>query len=407
VSSKVPTGRRVELLKEFRQAKSAVVTNARCLTEGVDVPNVDAVLFADPRRSTVDIVQAVGRALRKNQSKPGKIGYVLLPVLVEDGQSLEEFLDSSAFKEVGRVLATLSTHDERIAEEFRASEVGSKVGPGQESRIVFARDLPVGVRVNAREFAQKCGAKVWARVGRVNWASFGEARDWVRNLGLRGQAEWRSYCAGRLGARPTKPSDLPSHPHVVYRDNGWRGYGDWLGTARVATQQRRYRPFSAAREFVHSLNLATRSDWNAFCRSARPDLGVLPPDIPAAAAKVYRSQGWKSWGDWLGTHFVASYNRRFRSFKAARNFVRKLKLKSAAEWRLFYKGQLRHLGYLPQDIPTNPNITYASSGWVGFGDWLGTGRVADRDKKYRPFAQAHIAVKPKTALCVAKAVIPL
>ena len=197
VSSKVPTGRRVQLLQEFRNAPSALVTNARCLTEGVDVPNVDAVLFADPRKSLIDIVQAVGRALRKNRDKPDKTGYVLLPILVEDGQSLDEFLNSTAFKEVGRVLATLSTHDERIAEEFRVSEGGGVDRPPSESRLVFAGDVPAGVRVNAAEFAAKCRAKVWERVGRVNWRPFAEARAWVRGLGLRGQSEWQAFCAGR------------------------------------------------------------------------------------------------------------------------------------------------------------------------------------------------------------------
>ena len=69
VSGKTPTGTRVRIIWEFTNAQHALITNARCLTEGVDVPGIDCVLFADPRRSTVDIVQAVGRALRP---APGK-----------------------------------------------------------------------------------------------------------------------------------------------------------------------------------------------------------------------------------------------------------------------------------------------------------------------------------------------
>ena len=64
VSGATPTSVRKREMDSFKEAKRGFITNARCLTEGVDVPNIDCVLFADPKRSTIDIVQAVGRALR-------------------------------------------------------------------------------------------------------------------------------------------------------------------------------------------------------------------------------------------------------------------------------------------------------------------------------------------------------
>ncbi len=82
VSGKTPTSIRSRELDEFAQAKRSLVTNARCLTEGVDVPNIDCVLFADPKRSTIDIVQAVGRALRTYEGK--QLGYVIVPVLLDN-----------------------------------------------------------------------------------------------------------------------------------------------------------------------------------------------------------------------------------------------------------------------------------------------------------------------------------
>ncbi len=91
-----------------------VLSNARCLSEGVDVPALDAVLFLAPRQSEIDIVQAVGRVMRR---APGKErGYIVLPVLVPDGQTLhsEEFLRSSAFQQVWRVCRALRAHDERF-----------------------------------------------------------------------------------------------------------------------------------------------------------------------------------------------------------------------------------------------------------------------------------------------------
>jgi hypothetical protein len=72
----------------------------------------------------------------------------------------------------------------------------------------------------------------------------------------------------------------------------------------------------------------------------------------------------------------------------ARVFAWKLKLKSGKEWKAFSKGDMTHLGRLPADIPANPNRTYADKGWVGMGDWLGTGNVANYLREYRPFLKA-------------------
>ena len=82
VSGKMNTSERDKIIKEdFLNSKRALITNARCLTEGVDVPDIDCVLFADPKKSTIDIVQAVGRALRIKEGK--KFGYVIVPVIIE------------------------------------------------------------------------------------------------------------------------------------------------------------------------------------------------------------------------------------------------------------------------------------------------------------------------------------
>ena len=88
ISGRMPTSVRDRHIQEFEASKRAIVTNARCLTEGVDVPNIDCVLFADPKKSTIDIVQAVGRALRVSEGK--KFGYVIVPVIIEEEGHFDE-----------------------------------------------------------------------------------------------------------------------------------------------------------------------------------------------------------------------------------------------------------------------------------------------------------------------------
>jgi superfamily II DNA or RNA helicase len=389
VSSKVSTGQRVQLLREFRESEAALITNARCLTEGVDVPNVDAVLFADPRRSTVDIVQAVGRALRKSAQKPHKIGYVLLPVLVKDGQTVDQFLESSAFKEIGRVIATLSTHDERIAEEFRAHTGDARRRRGRnDSRILFTGDVPVGVSVDAAEFAEKCRARVWQRVGRLNWRPFEEAREWARGTGFQSQTEWSDFCAGRSRAGIIRPSDIPVAPSQVYRLHGWTSWGDWLGTGNVAWSERHYLPYDEARSFVHALKLRSMGEWAQYCKGQLVGKPPLPAGIPASVYSVYKGRGWVSMGDWLGTGRIAKQHLRYRAFTAARSFARSLALGGVNDWTKYCRGLLRGKPPLPSDVPRHPSEVYRDRGWKGMGDWLGTGTVAKQNRRYRRFTLA-------------------
>ena len=90
---------------------------ARLFTEGVDVPSLEAVAFLDPRDSQVDVVQAVGRVMRK---APGKrFGYIIIPVVVEPGRDVAAALErgTEGYRTVGlRVLRALQAHDGRLAE---------------------------------------------------------------------------------------------------------------------------------------------------------------------------------------------------------------------------------------------------------------------------------------------------
>ena len=97
---------------ERGRLRARILSNARCLTEGVDVPALDAILFTAPRKSTVDIVQAVGRVMRLAQNK--QYGYIILPVVIDEGQQPEQILEDSAFKMVWDVLSALRSHDNRL-----------------------------------------------------------------------------------------------------------------------------------------------------------------------------------------------------------------------------------------------------------------------------------------------------
>ena len=128
VNGTMPMSERNGIMREFRAAPRAVISNARCLTEGVDVPAVDMVAFLTPKRSRVDIVQATGRAMRKADGKT--TGYVLVPLFVEQakGETIEQALARTEFDEVWNVLQAMQEQDETLAEIIRY--VGEQKGRG-------------------------------------------------------------------------------------------------------------------------------------------------------------------------------------------------------------------------------------------------------------------------------------
>ncbi|MBZ0089063.1 MAG: damage-inducible protein, partial [Thermoanaerobaculia bacterium] len=129
--------RRLEWLKEETGPDSPtcrILTNARCLSEGVDVPALDAVLFLNPRNSVVYVVQAVGRVMRRAAGK--KYGYIVLPIGVPADTPPEESLqDNERYKVVWQVLQALRSHDERIEATINAIDLSGNSGGDPDGRI--------------------------------------------------------------------------------------------------------------------------------------------------------------------------------------------------------------------------------------------------------------------------------
>jgi len=209
---------------------------------------------------------------------------------------------------------------------------------------------------------------------------FKEAREFVHGLGLKGEAEWRKYCKGELPEKGSKPEDIPANPDKIYKNKGWIGYGNWLGTGNVATRLRPYRSFKQAREFVHGLGLKGKEEWGKYSKGDLPEKGMRSEDIPANPGGTYKNKGWVNWGDWLGTGTIAPQLREFLPFKEAREFVHGLELKNFSEWPKYRKGDLPEKGVRPKDIPTRPDQVYKTQGWSDWGDWLGTAKTKKKRK---------------------------
>ncbi len=116
---------RLEKLKELNAFKSntcKVLSNARCLSEGVDVPALDSIVFFDGKSAMVDIIQAVGRVMRKAKHK--KRGYIILPIALEESeiQNLDEAVNNTNFKNIWKVIKALRSHDPSLVDEATFKE---------------------------------------------------------------------------------------------------------------------------------------------------------------------------------------------------------------------------------------------------------------------------------------------
>ena len=374
VSGKTPTGTRARIIGEFAQTQRGLITNARCLTEGVDVPDIDCVLFADPRRSAVDIVQAVGRALRPAPGK--KLGYVIVPILHDADATPDDIFESDSFQEILTTLRALAANDDRIIEYFRAVSQGRQRSGGGTVEFDWTSVSP-----SASTSRSSCGT-LTSGAGIV-WLSCRGARSRKPVLLPAAQTQeldgWLAFCKGECRS---EGDYLLIFQHILIgltltmAGRLGRLVGDRDG--RDFSQEIPSVPSSAG--ICPQARTQEPVEWYTFCRGKFRRLGRLPEDIPRAPEQVYGDKGWRSWGDWLGTGKVANQVRKYRSFREARAFARKLKLNGNNEWRLFCKGEMPKLGRLPADIPTGPDKVYANKGWgIGATGWGPDGRAVSQE----------------------------
>ncbi|MCI0427151.1 MAG: Helicase associated domain protein, partial [Nitrospiraceae bacterium] len=172
VNGEQPSAEREDRLNAFREAKCGVITNARCLTEGVDVPAVDMIAFMNPRKSRVDIAQATGRAMRK--AGPEKMfGYVVVPLFLNQrrGESLEEALDRSDFMDVANVLNAMQEQDTDLVDIIREMrEARGRLGGFKTSRLGEKLQV-IGPRISLDRLRSNIFVRVIDRLG-LSWDEY-------------------------------------------------------------------------------------------------------------------------------------------------------------------------------------------------------------------------------------------
>ena len=188
------------------------------------------------------------------------------------------------------------------------------------------------------------------------WRPFWEARDYIKSLGLKSRKEWVEWSKSE-----ERPSDIPAAPDRVYKEEGWKSWGDFLGFTKgiVAGQ---WRSFEEARDYVGSLGLESRTEeWIERLKSEERHSGI-PSDSPD---HVYEDKECKGCENLLKSR-PGRLTREWLPFEEARDYVRTLCLVSRSEWKEWSKSEER-----PSDIPSSPDQVYKDKGWTSYGDFLG------------------------------------
>jgi hypothetical protein len=298
----------------------------------------------------------------KSGRKPDYIPSVPSAVYDEKWKGLTDWLGVTGerhrpFEEAREFVRALELRKQSEWNNYLRSGKRPKDIPAHPERVYASQWIGLGDWLGSSILAHKNGK--W------QWRPFEDAREFVRSLSLSGTKAWKEYSGS------DKPDDIPSAPYDVYEE--WKGFGDWLGTGRKSRGES-WRPFEEARKYVRALNLPGTDDWYKYCAS-----GERPADIPSSPSLAYGEQ-WTNFGDWLGTG--RSRDKQWRPFAEAREFVRTLNITGKNKWEAFCKS-----GNKPDDMPTNPQTVYNSE-WHSWGDWLGTGRLANHGRQYRAFAEA-------------------
>jgi superfamily II DNA or RNA helicase len=161
---------RKHLIRAFRDARKGLITNARCLTEGIDVPAVDMVAFIDPRHSKIDIAQATGRAMRKPESSEKTSGYVVVPVFLERDrdETLDAALGRSDFSDVANVLNAMQEQDDELVDIVRELKEAKGRGEVFNPLRLIEKVYVIGPSISLTALRSAIFAEVVDKIG-VAW----------------------------------------------------------------------------------------------------------------------------------------------------------------------------------------------------------------------------------------------
>ena len=374
VAGDMPTADRATQMREFAKGKG-LMTNARCLTEGVDLPAIDCVCFTDPKRSKVDIVQAAGRALRLSKGK--KFGYILIPIFIPAGADFNEAAKEQGFDDVAITVRALAGSDTRIREYLRAISEGKKPRGGSPVEgITSANSL---YKIEAEEFDHAIKLKVWDKVGKSNYRSYEESKRYVANFKIKHSVDWfNNFC------KHHKPIDIPWNPQNIYKFSGWVSWKDFLGKNFDSRFDRDYYDYETASKKIRKIKLKNVKEYLGYIKQKK-----LLNKFHIIPSNVYKNKGWVDYSNYLGSKKRVKID--YVSYDQAKKFLKQFKIEKAKDYQSFFNSNKKTI-----EIPSHPDRTYKNKGWKNWAEYLGNSNIAHKNIKFLNYKEAKsICIKNK------------
>ena len=159
--------------------------------------------------------------------------------------------------------------------------------------------IPDGVPPNPDKIYKYFGWKGWTDwlvhpKDRKDYSTFYTAREFVRSLRLKTKKDWKEYISQKNPVHLNYRILLPTKPWLEFKNKGWKGWSDWLGT------NVQFKDFKTTRKFIRSRKLKTIKDWKEYCYVKTSKHGKKAKNIYAFPDIAFKNSGWKGWDDWFG-----------------------------------------------------------------------------------------------------------
>ena len=310
------------VLRNSREEESHYIIAVRALDEGINLPHLSAYIDLNPHISVKQIVHRIGRVLRPSLNKLEADIFILSSY--KDSERIRELMDR-----VGLIREQSLKSDKLYS---------------------LRRQILKDLSKESYEFFLK-QEKFWPV--KKEFPNFESAKKIVQKAGIKTGSEYREKY---------KKLALPARPSITYKDRGWKGWKNFLGTS--------FPVYKKAQQIIENAKITTLSEY----QKKHAEWGLpYKPNI------TYKEE-WQSWGVFLGTGRTREKN--FPSYKKAEKIVQDTKIKTSLE----YKERYRELA-----LPANPNIAYKNRGWQSWGIFLGTGRT--REKNFPSYRKAEKIVQ--------------
>ena len=194
--------------------------------------------------------------------------------------------------------------------------------------------------------------------------TFKESRDCVHELKIKNQREWKIYCKGN-----NQMNGVPKSPEVVYKNNGWVSWGDWLNNGKIHTKK--FLSYEDCQKECLKENITGKEKYKTWV-SNNPE-----KNCPYNPDRVFKDK-WVSWGTFLQTGKIPDIqkNKNYLAYSEAKEYIKKFNIKTEDEYNKWAKSSER-----PEYIPLQPRKSYkCKGGWVSFSDFLDNGFVTPQFK---------------------------